>query len=140
MDCEHLKRVKDGEESLRHTFSRHLSHSNFTDNNKMKSTNVCKTYFHYVFFSFSVKTTKNVDQTKAKKRKQDAPLTNNDPCKCKDSRENPVCGSDHVTYKNKCSLRKAACVKQANLTLISEKPCGKKNCHHIPELFLYELL
>ena len=37
----------------------------------------------------------------------------------------PVCGSDHVTYKNSCSLKEAACGKQENITVLAEVPCGK---------------
>jgi hypothetical protein len=37
----------------------------------------------------------------------------------------PVCGSDHVTYKNACSLKEAACRKQENITVIAELECGE---------------
>ena len=37
----------------------------------------------------------------------------------------PVCGSDHVTYKNACSLKEASCKKQQNITLIAKVECGK---------------
>ena len=36
-----------------------------------------------------------------------------------------VCGSDHVTYRNPCDLRRAACVKRTNVTVISQLPCGE---------------
>ena len=36
-----------------------------------------------------------------------------------------VCGSDHVTYRNPCDLRRAACVKRSNVTVISQLPCGE---------------
>ena len=37
----------------------------------------------------------------------------------------PVCGSDHITYKNRCSLAKAACGKQENITLLTDMACSK---------------
>jgi len=71
-------------------------------------------------------------------------------CRCKDGSERPVCGSDHVTYKNKCSLQKASCVKENNITLISERPCEDSDlcgqggcpfyglCLRDPEIGFYE--
>ena len=38
-----------------------------------------------------------------------------------------VCGSDHVTYRNECDLRRAACVKSSNITVISQLPCGESD-------------
>ncbi|CAB4061570.1 unnamed protein product [Lepeophtheirus salmonis] len=46
----------------------------------------------------------------------------------------PVCGSDHITYKNECDLLQAGCTKRINLTVISDLPCeeahlcGSKGC------------
>jgi hypothetical protein len=36
----------------------------------------------------------------------------------------PVCGSDHLTYRNSCELQNAACGKSQNITLRSKVPCG----------------
>ena len=54
-------------------------------------------------------------------------------CTCQDiscprlqtNEEQPVCGSDHVTYKNQCQLKNAACGKHLNLTQIASVPCGE---------------
>ena len=40
-----------------------------------------------------------------------------------------MCGSDHVTYRNVCDLKRAACVKRSNVTVISQLPCGELVLH-----------
>lgn len=37
----------------------------------------------------------------------------------------PVCGSDGITYSNKCKLRLEACKHQRNITLLYDGPCSK---------------
>lgn len=41
---------------------------------------------------------------------------------------NPVCGSDGVTYGNKCKLWLEACKHQRNITLLYDGPCSKFSC------------
>ena len=48
-----------------------------------------------------------------------------DRSSCQDEFGEPVCGSDHVTYRNACQLKNAACAKHLNLTQIADVPCGK---------------
>jgi hypothetical protein len=61
-----------------------------------------------------------------------APSEENVKCSCTDVCEDPnldiggpACGSDHITYKNRCSLAKAACGKQENITVLAEMACSK---------------
>lgn len=55
---------------------------------------------------------------------------------CQDGEGEPVCGSDHVTYRDSCQLKNAACGKRLNITQISNVPCGKKKPSISNPLFL----
>ena len=35
-----------------------------------------------------------------------------------------VCGSDHVSYRNACDIKQAACVRQENITILARSSCG----------------
>lgn len=38
----------------------------------------------------------------------------------------PVCGSDKVTYSNKCEMERAGCKKGIVLTVAHNRPCGSE--------------
>jgi hypothetical protein len=42
-----------------------------------------------------------------------------------DDDDDPVCGSDHVSYKNRCTLVEAGCEKQLNISVIADVTCSK---------------
>ena len=51
-----------------------------------------------------------------------------------------VCGSDHVTYRNVCDLKRAACVKRSNVTVISQLPCGELVLLNYFTIYYYTVL